>query len=459
MAVVHAVACTAIIMSPPAIAEEQRMPKPTRAQLAWQDAEVIALVCYELHTFGKGRYNQRRSMVVPVADVNQFNPPNLDTDQWIKSLKDAGIKFAVFTASHESGFRLWQSKVNPYCLKAVKWGDGKRDIFREFVDSCRRHGIKPGVFIGTRWNAQLGVYDFKVTERSKMTQQEYNDLIEKEVEEICTQYGELFKIWFDAGAYGPDKGGPDVLSVVGKHQPNIHFYHNHDRADSRWGGTESGTVPYPCWATMPFKGLGGGNTDKLLNANGGRLLKHGDPDGAHWCPAMSDAPLRGHGGHEWFWEPGDERLIHPLKKLLDMYVCSVGRNSTLVLGVTPDTNGLIPEADAARLKEFGDEIKRVFDKPLAGTDGTGDELILETKGVPFDVIILQEDIRQGERVRDYVLETMQNGTWKALAKGTCIGHKRIHRLASPASAEKVRLRVVKSTAAPIIRKMAIYRGS
>lgn len=173
---------------------------------------------------------------------------------------------------------------------------------------------------------------------------------------------------------------------------------------------------------------------------------------------MSDAPLHGHGGHEWFWEPGDERLIYPLKDLFKMYLDSVGRNSTLILGVTPATNGLIPAADARRLKEFGNEIKRIFGKPLASTHGRGVELTVETRGTDFEYVVLQEDIRKGERVREYVLETLQHGTWQPLARGTCIGHKHIHQFAAPVTATKIRLRIGKSIATPIISKLEIYTG-
>lgn len=57
----------------------------------------------------------------------------LNTDQWVLAAKEAGCKFAVLTATHETGFGLWQSDVNPYCLKAVKWRDGKGDVVRDFV--------------------------------------------------------------------------------------------------------------------------------------------------------------------------------------------------------------------------------------------------------------------------------------------------------------------------------------
>ncbi|MCF7973453.1 MAG: alpha-L-fucosidase [Phycisphaerae bacterium] len=432
-------------------------PRPRPAQLAWQEAELGVLICYELHTFNEGRYNQAQARVTPITDANQFSPTDLDTDQWVKAARDAGARFAILTASHESGFRLWQSDVNPYCLKAVTWGDGKRDIVREFVTSCRKFGIKPGIYLGTRWNAQLGVYDFKVTDRSTISQDAYNRLIEKEVEEICTRYGPWFEFWFDGGAHGPDQGGPDVLSLVERHQPQAVFYHNLQRADARWGGSESGTVPYPCWATFPYVSTGAGESaGKAISKNGFALLKQGDPNGTFWMPAMSDAPLRGHGGHEWFWEPGDERLIYPLDRLVDMYDRSVGNNSTLILGITPNTRGLIPEADVKRLQEFGQAIRSTFSHPIAKTSANAYRIELSLDpNTDFDTVVIQEDIQQGERVRQYCLEIRQEGAWHTLAKGTCIGHKRIHRLPLQ-QAEAVRLTLEKTMALPMIKQMAVY---
>ena len=125
-------------------------------------------------------------------------------------------------------------------------------------------------------------------------QEEYNRLIEKEVKEICTNYGPWFEFWFDGGAHGPEQGGPDVLSIVEKYQPQALFYHNLQRADARWGGSESGTVAYPCWATFPYQSTGAGESAREhISRNNFELLKTGDPNGKYWVPAMSDAPLRG----------------------------------------------------------------------------------------------------------------------------------------------------------------------
>jgi len=191
-------------------------------------------------------------------------------------------------------------------------------------------------------------------------------MIERIVKEIFANYGDWSIVWFDGGAHGPEQGGPDVLSVFEKYQPGCLFYHNLQRADMRWGGSESGTVPYPCWGTFPYISTGAGESAKKeIAANDYALLKTGVPDGKYYIPAMSDAPLRGNGGHDWFWEPDREGTISPLNKLVEMYYNSVGHNTSLILGVTPGPDGLMPKPDVERLKEFGDEIKRRFSKPIA----------------------------------------------------------------------------------------------
>ena len=431
--------------------------KPTPAQLAWQQAELGVVFHYDLHIFDDKHYNQPFNRKTPCADINAFNPTQLDTDQWVLAAKDMGARFAILTASHETGFRLWQSEVNPYSLKSVKWGNGKRDIVREFIASCKKYGLKPGIYLGTRWNSQLGIYDFKVTERSTITQAQYNEMIEKEVEEICSRYGDLFEIWFDGGAYGPEKGGPDVLSVFEKYQKNCLFYHNYDRADARWGGSESGTVAYPCWATFPYKATGSGEDtiNRHIREKGFSLLKNGDSNGKFWMPAMSDAPLR---NHEWFWDKGDDHKLYPVASLVNMYYKSVGRNSTLILGLTPDDRGLMPDADVKRCQEMGNAIREIFSNKIASTNGKGNILQLSIPSdSSFDHVVIQEDIEQGERVRNFKLEYFCDEKWTELNTGSCIGHKRILKFA-PVTADKLKLTITESIAEPIIKKLTLYNS-
>ncbi|MBC8988007.1 alpha-L-fucosidase [Pedobacter sp. N36a] len=443
-------------------AQAQILPKPNAQQLAWQKAELGVLFHYDLHVFDPSKYAQSANRITPVADYNIFNPGSLDVEQWVRSAKDAGAKFAIITATHETGFALFQSNVNPYSLKALKWKDGKADIVKDFVEACRKYGLKPGIYLGIRWNSFLGVHDFIVDgtgEMQKKRQQYYNAMVEGMVKEICTNYGDLFEIWFDGGASGPEKGAPDVLPIVKKYQPNCLFYHNDQLAEARWGGSESGKVSYPCWSTFTYPSTGSGeSTYKGISANNFELLKHGDVNGKYWMPAMADAPLRGYNGrHEWFWEPNDEQHIFPLDDLLDIYYKSVGRNSTLILGLTPDNRGLLPEADVKRLKEFGAEIKSRFENPIAVTSGSKKVLQLNlSKATTIKQFVIQEEIADGQRIRSFSIEYFSNGKWEKAFNGFSVGNKFIHLLEKPITATKVRLVINVAVGAFQITEFGIY---
>jgi alpha-L-fucosidase len=283
-------------------------------------------------------------------------------------------------------------------------------------------------------------------------------MVEGMVKEICTKYGELFEIWFDGGADHPDNGAPDVLPIVRKYQPNCLFYHNGQLAETRWGGSESGTVSYPNWATFPYIGTGAGESVKQNIAKDNfKLLKEGDPNGKFWVPAMSDAPLRGYNGrHEWFWEPGDEGHIFPLEDLMNMYYKSVGRNSTLIMGLTPNPDGLMPKPDVKRLKEWGDEIKRRFQNPIASTSGKGNKISLKLKkSTLINHIIIQEDIQYGEHIRNYEIEALVDGKWTSIGKGESIGHKRIEKFKT-IETNQIRLKILKSNREPQIKNLSAY---
>lgn len=440
--------------------EKTVLPLPTPAQLVWQDAELVAVFHYDLHVFDGVKYNQAYNRITPMPDINIFNPEQLDTDQWIRSVKAMGTGIAILTATHETGFALYQSDVNPYCMKALKWKDGKGDIVRDFVNSCRKYGVRPGIYIGIRWNSFLGVHDFMMpkdgTKFQENRQAFYNKMCEGMTEELMSRYGDLAIVWYDGGGHGPELGGADILPIVEKYQKNIIFYHNSQRADIRWGGSESGMVSYPCWGTFPFPYSHSKSQDIIFKDNF-KLLKTGDPEGKYYMPAMSDAPLRGYNGrHEWFWEPGDDAHVFPLEHLMKMYNGSVGRNSTLILGVTPDDRGLLPDVDVARLKEFGEEIQRRFGNPIATTQGEGKRLQLKLPATTkINAIVIAEDIRQGERVRSYKVEGKVNGKWKTLATGSCIGHKRIEEI-EPVEVSALRLQIGESLDLPVIADFSIY---
>ena len=109
----------------------------------------------------------------------------------------------------------------------------------------------------------------------------------------------------------------------------------------------------------------------------------------------------------------------------------MGRGCNLILNGNIDRDGLVPEADMKRFKEFGDEIRRRFGKSIAETSGRGKAVELAlAKPTVIDHAIIMEQITEGERVRQYVLEGLVGDRWTELARGQSIGHKRIERFAS-----------------------------
>jgi alpha-L-fucosidase len=186
--------------------------------------------------------------------------------------------------------------------------------------------------------------------------------------------------------------------------------------------------------------------------SGVATAQHGDPNGTAWLPNECDARIRS----TWFWNSKNANTLKSVEQLMEMYYQSVGHGAVLLLNNTPDTTGLIPEADAKRSAEFGAEIHRRFGKSIAETAGEGETVELSLpKPTLIDHVVAMEDIAEGERVREYAVQGFAGGKWQALANGTAIGHKKIDRFA-PVEVAKVRLRCLKAAATPRIRKLAVY---
>jgi len=428
-----------------------RLPRPSAAQMAWQDCEVGLLYSFDL-AIAAGRF-PRNNTVRERMDPKRYNPTQLDTDQWVEAAKAAGAGYAVFTATHFNGFMQWQSDLYPYGCKQAAWRGGKGDVVADFVESCRKADIRPGIYFSTHRNVYWEVWGHYVDwGKGKGTdrQAKFNRVAEKMTDELCSRYGPLVQIWYDAGVKTPQQGGPDVLPIFEKHQPNSVFYHSGQRSDHRWIGNEAGRSGYPCWATMP----GRAGSVSHNHPTWKRFLGKGDPEGPYWSPGMADTPLR---NHNWFWKPGQDKSVKPLKGLTAIYYGSVGQNCNLLLGEVITSDGLVPACDIERLAEFGKEIRRRFGKPVAQTAGTGDSVELKLpKPTRIDHVVIMEQIARGERIRRYEVEGLVAGNrWQTLCEGQSVGHKRIQQF-DAVEVSTVRLKTTECVATPQIRQLAVH---
>lgn len=421
---------------------------PSPAQLEWHDMELGMFFHFDIPIYKQG-WDWRSWKDLPDPDL--YQPSRLDTDQWMEAAKAMGAKYAVFVAKHCSGFLQWQSDLYPYGLKQSSWRNGRGDVVANFVESCRKYGIKPGLYASVSANGFLGVDNPGLVNHGKggddARQRDYVRICEQMAAELWSRYGELYEVWFDGGAIPVDQGGPDLIPILLRHQPNAIVFQGPPGASNmiRWVGNERGVAPYPCWSTTDTGTEEDGTTEQRFD---------GTPNGRLWIPGECDVPIR---NHEWFWQPGDERKIYPLDELMDMYYCSVGRNCNLLLNANPATDGLVPEADMKRYKEFGKEIRRRFDTAIASTSGDGTLIDLDLKrSQELNHVVIMEDISRGERILGYVVEYLGAGeTWRPLCAGESVGHKRIQQF-DPVLTSRIRLRVTKKKAEPRVRLLAVH---
>lgn len=401
--------------------------KPSPQQLAWQDMELGMFCHFGMNTFCDQEWGDGTD------SVEIFNPEQLDARQWARTAKRAGFKYLVLTAKHHDGFCLWPTKTTDYSVKSSPWRDGKGDVVREVADACREEGLQFGLYVSP-WDRHEPCYPDK---------EAYDDFYAEQLTELLTGYGPLVEVWFDgAGSQGREYDWNRIIGLIDKYQPDAMVF-NMGRPTIRWVGNEDGVAPYPCWNTATTAKESMFTSDMMT-------WMEGTPS---WVPAECDVPIR---KLHWFWHPDDEASLRSLEEVLDIYYRSVGHGATLLLNISPDNRGLLPEVDVERVIEFGDEIRRRFGQPVGQTSGEGTELLLKLEFIqPVNHVIIMEDIAHGERVREYVLEAYSQGEWKELVRGSAIGHKKIDRF-DTVETDQLRVRILSSVEQPLIRNLAAY---
>ena len=114
---------------------------PNDRQIEWYQREKSAFFHFGINTFTNREWGDGSDCAA------LFNPKNLDCEQWIRTIKEAGFTTAILTAKHHDGFCLWPSAYTEYSVKNSPYKNGKGDVVREFTDACRKYGIKAGLYL------------------------------------------------------------------------------------------------------------------------------------------------------------------------------------------------------------------------------------------------------------------------------------------------------------------------
>ena len=427
--------------------------KPTAKQLEWHDMElgVIIHFCPEMYRPDLRGSWFKTSAVREASAPSTLHPAKFDPEQWVRSAWELGAKYAVLVAKHCTGFAMWNTGVNDFSIAHTDWRGGGGDACREFVDACRKYGIKPGFYYSTGCNGYYDINDEIPQDLAGEKYRNYIKCVEDQVTELWSNYGDLAEIWFDGGVIPADQGGPNLIPIMKRYQPDaICFQGPREWTHNvRWVGNEDGLAPENCWATT---NAGEGRYDGTVPDEKAGV---GDPDGKYYWPAETDMPNRTHAafGGGWSWQPNEEHLCYTPEQLLDCYIRSVGRNSNLLLGMAISTEGEFQ--DEEQFRAFGKLIRETFGNPKYIKENpelkNGKVRISLDREQRIGYLVIREDISEGQRIRAFRV----TADGKTVYESECVGHKRIIPFRDLTAGEIV-FEVTGQAASPVIRDIAVY---
>ncbi|WP_350280458.1 alpha-L-fucosidase [Kribbella sp. HUAS MG21] len=398
--------------------------RPSPRQLAWQRQELTAFVHFGPNTFSDLEWG------TGLEDPAIFAPTALDCSQWVSTLVSAGFKSVILTAKHHDGFCLWPSKYLDHTVSAA-YG---RDVVAELSAACQEGGLGFGVYLSPadlhQEKAPGGYYgngspavESLIGEFTYVVD-DYNRFYLQQLHELLTSYGPIAEVWLDganptssAQTYAYDawfdlirRLAPDATIAIGG-------------PDVRWVGNEDGFARETEWSVVPFLNGSMVAAQEASDVAGPELMAKADE--LRWYPAEVDVSIR----PGWFYHASEDAAVKPLPELLDIYRKSVGRNAVLLLNIPPDRRGLFADPDVAALNAFGAAVREYY-----GTD-----LVLPTT---INVLDLREDIESGQQVESFAVDALVEGSWREIARGTTIGHRRLLPLSEPLTVSDVRFRLL-----------------
>lgn len=252
----------------------------------------------------------------------EFNPVKFNADEWVRMMKDSGMKYIVFTTKHHDGFVNFDSKYTDYKITSKDCPFG-RDIVKELADACHKGDIGLGLYYSPPdWHhpEYLGPnHDTK-----------YIEYFHGQIEELCKNYGKVDIFWFD-GLRGnaEDWHAREIVDKIKRWQPDA-LINNRLGVKGNMG--------------TPEQSVGGFNKARPWES----------------CITI---------GTQWTWGGNDKAKSY--EECMKLLLNTVGGDGNLLLNVGPRPDGSFEPNQVAVLKRMGDWLKKYG------------ESIYATRGGPF----------------------------------------------------------------------------
>ena len=271
-----------------------------------------------------------RGAQVPVDEYDslykRFNPVKFDAGQWVRTAKQAGMKYLVLTTKHHDGFCLFDTRQTDYNIMHSPFG---RDVVKELSEACRKQGIAFGTYYSVcDWHHP----DFPhgspggTSLKPNPNLDRYELYLRNQVEELIRHYGPLETLWFDVSQDFDARRGKRVVDFVRSLQPDILV--NNRCADA--GDYDT-----------PEQQVGTFRMDRP------------------WETCMTIC-------NQWAWKPDDG--MKSLSQCIQTLVLCAGGDGNLLLNVGPMPTGEIEPRQVRRLLEMGQWLEK-YGQSIYGTRG------------------------------------------------------------------------------------------
>jgi alpha-L-fucosidase len=281
------------------------------------------------------------------APASTYNPTNLDVRQWIRVAHDLGAKYAILVAKYMSGFCLWPAKDYDY---SVANGGNKTDVVRAFVDACNEYGIKAGFYYCILDPRNEGT--FEKFSWDSLIPDHYFEIVKRHVSELHSLYPNTFYQLFDIPWKLKPEQRWELYRLVKEHSPDCVIVNNQGFKQSR---VNQGRICEP--ASWPSDVINGEDTLPPLEGH--------DPHVSYekkqyympfetWLPTGPLYPKMPW-MHTWFWHPWYK--TQKAEVIAKAYQLCMSANSNLLLNLTPDNSGRLPEEQVRTMHRVAELIR------------------------------------------------------------------------------------------------------
>ncbi len=299
---------------------------------------------------GKGEWIFHHSAEMEMDEYKKlkdtFTAEDFDAEKLVLTAKNAGCKYITLTTRHHEGFSLYDTcGLNDFDAPHSPAG---RDLIKEFVDACNKHGIIPFFYHTTLdWYNKDFVEDFD----------KYLEYLRKSVEILCKNYGKIGGFWFDGNwsKKGADWKEDELYATIRKYQPEAIIVNNTGLEErGKTGNPEIDSVTYERGRPEPMDREG---MPKYI--------------AAEMCETIND---------HWGYGNLDFNYKSPKNLIESLCLCrKVGAN--LLLNIGPTAQGGIDGFQAELLKKVGDWVniygEAIYEGKPYRARGMGDNFILK----------------------------------------------------------------------------------